>query len=209
MSTAPIPITKRCIQWAWMHWEQGFERFSRARALYSGNYGICKMFVTKYRGPVIACQDGTQVVPGDWIGELHLDNRIILDMLRSRDADGVALRIARLTRSSLRDICAEIRTHPKLGQVKALQGITLLHRGITHGLGFETHPLKQGTFRLLATTYLRLLLAVFHPQAKGRIGPHAGKLVPLRLVMSRDSLLQRFSPARGTSQIGLPHFVEN
>lgn len=198
MQAAATPIFKRWIQYVWMGWERGFERWSRARSLYSGNYGICKMFVTKYRGPVIDCQDGTQIVSGDWVGELHLDNRIILDMLRSQDTNQVALRVARLLRCSMREISSEIKTHPKLGQVKALQGITLLHRGITHGLGFETHPLKQGTFRALTTSYLRLLLSVFHPRNRERIAPHAEKLVPLRLVMSRDALLRRFSPAKQT-----------
>ncbi|WP_334076854.1 YkoP family protein [Paenibacillus sanfengchensis] len=198
MQAAATPIFKRWIQYVWMAWEQGFERWSRARSLYSGNYGICKMFVTKYRGPVIDCQDGTQIVPGDWVGELHLDNRIILEMLRSQNANQVALRVARLLRSSMREICADIETHHKLGQVKALQGITLLHRGITHGLGFETHPLKHGTFRAFTTSYLRLLLSVFHPRNGQRIAPHAEKLVPLRLVMSRNALLRRFSPAKQT-----------
>lgn len=184
---------KRLIQWAWMGWEQWFERFSRARALYSGEYGICKMFVTKYRGPSIACQDGTWLHSGDWVGELHLDNRIIMDLLRTHDANAVALHIARQTRGSMRQICAELKTLPQLSEVKALQGITLLHRGITHGLGFETHPLKKGTLRSLTTSYLRLLLSVFHPRNGARIGPHADKLVPLRLVMSRGALIERFS----------------
>ncbi|MEF2966754.1 polysaccharide deacetylase [Paenibacillus sp. M1] len=195
MQAADATKFKRLIQWVWMGWEQCFEKFGRARALYSGEYGICKMFVTKYRGPSIPCQDGTWIQSGDWIGELHLNNRLILDMLRNHDANQVALRVARLTRGSMRQICAELQTHPQLGQVKALQGITLLHRGITHGLGFETYPLKQGTFRTLTTSYLRLLLTVFHPQNGGRIGPHTEKLVPLRLVMSRKALVQRFSIA--------------
>ncbi|RCX17812.1 hypothetical protein DFP94_108173 [Fontibacillus phaseoli] len=187
---------KRVIQWAWMGWEQWFERFSRARSLYSGEYGICKMYVNKYHGPSISCQDGTWIHAGDWIGELHLDNRLILEMLRIYDANQVALRVARLVRGSMRQICAEIRTLPQLSQVKALQGITLLHRGITHGMGFETHPLKKGTSRSLTTYYLRLLLTVFHPRNGNRIGPHAEKLVPLRLVMTRNALIERFSPAK-------------
>ncbi len=196
MQPAEATHLKRFIQWAWMGWEQWFDRFSRARSLYSGHYGICKMFVIKYRGPSIACEDGTLIRTGDWIGELHLDNRFILDMLRTHDANQVALRVARLTRSSMRQISDEVKNLPQLSQVKALQGITLLHRGITHGLGFETHSLKQGTLRSLTTSYLRLLLTVFHPRNGARIGPHAEKLIPLRLVMSREALIGRFSQSK-------------
>ncbi|GIP51348.1 YkoP family protein [Paenibacillus vini] len=199
MQPANATYLKRFIQWAWMGWEQWFDRFGRARSLYSGHYGICKMFVIKYHGPSIACQDGTLIRTGDWIGELHLDNRFILDMLRTHDANQVALRVARLTRSSMRQISEEVKNLPQLRHVKALQGITLLHRGITHGLGFETHPLKQGTFRSLTTSYLRLLLTVFHPRNGARIGPHAEKLIPLRLVMTRAALIERFSPAPKTA----------
>ncbi|GGH31835.1 YkoP family protein [Paenibacillus segetis] len=184
---------KRSIQGLWMGWERVFEWSTTLRSSYSGNFGICKMFVTKYHGKDIQCEDGTVIQSGDWVGELHLDNHKILHMLQAKGANRVALSVARMARVSLRDICAEMITDPKLSQVKALQGITLLHRGIIHGLGFETHPLERGKFKAFTTSYLRVLLSVFHPSSRERINPHSEKLVPMRLVLSRDSLIDRFS----------------
>lgn len=189
----PVSIIKRAIQWGWMGWERVFEGFSRLRSKYAGEYGICKMFVTKYHGKCMLCEDGTWIHDGDWIGELHLDNRKILSLLQSHEENRVALMIARLTRGAMRQICAEMEKNPQLSQVKALQGVTLLHRGITHGLGFETHQVENGTLRALTTSYLRLLLTVFHPSNRRRVVPHAEKLVPMRLVMTRSALIRRFS----------------
>lgn len=185
-------LIKQAVQGIWMGWERAFELFSRLRSNYAGEFGICKMFVTKYRGKGMQCEDGTWIQDGDWIGELHLDNRQILAMLRTNEENRVALMIARLARSAMRQICAEMQKNPQLSQVKALQGITLLHRGITHGLGFETHQVEQGTFRTLTTSYLRLLLTVFHPSNRKRITGHTDKLIPMKLVMTRTTLIQRF-----------------
>ncbi|WP_372490880.1 YkoP family protein [Paenibacillus mellifer] len=185
-------IIKQVIQGVWMGWERVFELFSRLRSNYAGEFGICKMFVTKYRGKSMQCEDGTWIQDGDWIGELHLDNRQILAMLQSNEANRVALMTARLARSAMRQICAEMQRNPQLSQVKALQGITLLHRGITHGLGFETHRVEQGAFRTLTTSYLRLLLTVFHPSSRKRIDGHTDKLIPLKLVMTRSALIRQF-----------------
>ncbi|MBM6996204.1 polysaccharide deacetylase [Paenibacillus sp. DXFW5] len=185
-------IIKQVIQGVWMSWERVFDLFSRMRSNYAGEFGICKMFVTKYRGKSMQCEDGTWIQDGDWIGELHLDNRQILAMLQSNEANRVALMTARLARSAMRQICAEMQRNPQLSQVKALQGITLLHRGITHGLGFETHRVEQGAFRTLTTSYLRLLLTVFHPSSRKRIDGHTDKLIPLKLVMTRATLIRQF-----------------
>lgn len=185
-------LIKQAVQGIWMGWERAFELFSRLRSNYAREFGICKMFVTKYRGKGMQCEDGTWIQDGDWIGELHLDNRQILAMLRTNEENRVALMIARLARSAMRQICAEMQKNPQLSQVKALQGITLLHRGITHGLGFETHQVEQGTFRTLTTSYLRLLLTVFHPSNRKRITGHTDKLIPMKLVMTRTTLIQRF-----------------
>lgn len=185
---------KRVVQFVWMKWERVFEWSTRMRSVYSGEFGICKMFVTKYHGKRIECEDGTSICSGDWVGELHLDNQKVLLMLQSNDANRVALTIARMARNSMQQICAEIKSNPKLSQVKALQGITLLHRGIIHGLGFEKHEIEAGKFRTLSTSYLRLLIRVFQPGARERIDQHAEKLVPIRLVLTRGMLIKRFSP---------------
>lgn len=61
-------------------------------------------------------------------------------------------------------------------QVKALMGITLLHRGLTHGLGFEQQQMKSGFFTRITTVYLRLLLSAMHPEGRKEL---TGALISL------------------------------
>lgn len=187
-------IRQSIIRPLWMIWEMGFGLLSRLRSVYASDFGICKVMVRKHRGESILCQDGTHVQDGDWIGELHLDNGKVLNLLKTRGSDRAALRVARMASDSMKQIARSTEERPEMSQIKALVGITLLHRGITHGLGFEQHKVKSGIFERLTTSYLRLLLSVMHPEGSKRIDRRKEKLVPIMLVHSRDSLRKRFLP---------------
>lgn len=128
------------------------------------------------------------------IGELHLDNAQVLELLQTRRAERASLIVARRTSEALEQICFAMDAYPEMSRVKAWIGITLLHRGITHGLGFEQLPVNSGMFERLTMFYLRLLLSVMHPEGRKRIGRCKEKLVPLMLVHTRNSLRQRFMP---------------
>ncbi|MCQ6561090.1 polysaccharide deacetylase [Paenibacillus mendelii] len=186
-----------------MMWEKGFQLLSRWRSAHTSQYGICKVMVRRHRGESIACEDGTLISSGDWIGELHLDNDRILYLLQNGGSDRTALIVARSVRDSMKQITVAIDAAPELSQVKALMGVTLLHRGLTHGLGFEQRPLKSGMIKRLSTSYLRLLLSVLHPEGKERIGRRTDRLVPMMLIHTRASLVGRFAQAasrRGVNQ---------
>ncbi|WP_028608862.1 YkoP family protein [Paenibacillus harenae] len=188
---------KTIIRSLWMTWEKGFGYALRWRSPCTLQYGICKLMLKRHSGDRIECQDGTRIRSGDWVGELHLDNGKVLQLLQSGGSDRAALHVARMARDSLRQISDALETKPELSQVKALIGVTLLHRGITHGLGFERHPLRPGAFRRLSTSYLRLLLSAMHPDGTRRIGLRKEQLVPIMLVHTRASLKERFAPAPG------------
>jgi hypothetical protein len=184
---------KAALQSAWMLWEKGFERLSRWRSAWMAQFGICKVVVRQHRGESISCRDGTWIHRGDWVGELHLDNREVLRLLRSAGSERTALLTARLARDSLREISAALESRPELAGVKALVGITLLHRGIVHGLGFERHALESRWFERMTTWYLRILLRIMHPEGGRRIRQRTDKLVPVMLIHTRTALLARFS----------------
>ncbi len=186
-------IRRSIIRPLWMKWEKGFGYLSRLSSSYIAHFGICSVMVKKHRGEIIRCQDGTCIRPGDPIGELHLNNAKVLELLESRGSDRAALAVARMMRDSLKQIDLAIAYRPAMSQIKALVGITLLHRGLTHGLGFERHPVKSGLFERLTTSYLRLLLAVMHPDGQKRIGRRTERLVPVMLVHTRSSLSNRFA----------------
>lgn len=185
-------LLKSCLQSSWMVWEKCFAFFSHFQNLHTLRYGIVTINIKKYQGEPLVCLDETLISKGDLIGELHLDNQAILMLLRTEGPDRAALKIARLARKSMQQINQAFHDRPELKNVKALIGITLLHRGLTHGLGFEERPIASSLFRKLATIYLRLLLSVIHPEGRMRIGKKKERLVPMLLIHSRLSLQSRF-----------------
>jgi len=186
-------IFKKTVRSAWMAWERAFGVVARWSSLHTMQYGICRVMVKKHRGERILCGDGTVIERGDWVAELHLDNAEVLRHVQASGSDRAALRIARSLRSALRDIRAALDEESELMPVKALVGVTLLHRGITHGLGFEQHPIPSKVFEWASTRYLRLLLAALHPEGKDRIAKRTEQLVPMMLIHTRRSLNERFA----------------
>jgi len=175
-------------QRTWMLWEKAMAFVLELTSEYKIEAGMCKLLVKKYRGPGFVCEDGTRIAKGDRIGELHLNNRMVLGLTREHGAERAALRTARLARASLKEIGNELERVPELADVKALVGVTLLHRGLTHGLGFESRRLPSKLFERATAAYLKLLLQFLHPEGLDRSERSKTKLTPAMLVCTRDNL---------------------
>ncbi|KTD84097.1 YkoP family protein [Paenibacillus etheri] len=193
---ASVSFIKLFSQSLWMMWENLFAIVTKFRSQSVWRYGICKLVVLKYHGESIVCKDGHQILPGDWVGELHLDNRQVVQLTRTLGADRAGIRTARMLREAMKEISRELDSNPELSKVQALTGITLLHRGIIHGIGFEQHPIKSKWQRRWFGIYLRFLLRVLHPEGKHRVEDSTEKLSPKMLVLSKQSLKARFAPRR-------------
>ncbi|MBW7456100.1 polysaccharide deacetylase [Paenibacillus sepulcri] len=202
-----LRLRKSSLQTAWMMWERGFEWISNFRSSHTSHFGICKVMIKKHHGESIVCADSTIIHKGNWVGELHLNNKAILTLIKSEGSDRAALMTARLARKSMQQISDAFASQPEFNEVKALIGITLLHRGLTHGLGFEQQPMKSDLFQRITTVYLRLLLSVMHPEGKKRIGRKTEQLIPMMLIHSRASLKNRFAAVKRLpiqDETGLP-----
>ncbi|SMF86912.1 hypothetical protein SAMN05661091_3554 [Paenibacillus uliginis N3/975] len=189
-------LRKTTVQSVWMMWEKTFAFLSYFRVSHKSRFGICTVMLKKHRGQAIVCQDSTVINKGEWVGELHLDNGSILKLIQSEGSDRAALQTARMLRKSMQQINEAFESQSEFREVKALLGITLLHRGLTHGLGFEQQNLKPGVFERITTIYLRLLLSAMHPEGRQRIDRRTEQLVPMLLIHSRASLKNRFSPGQ-------------
>lgn len=137
MMVTSVPFIKLFSQSLWIMWENIFAVITKFRSQSVRRYGICKLVVLKYHGESLVCQDGQRILPGDWVGELHLDNRQIVQLTRTLGADRAGIRTARMLREAMKEISRDLDSNPELSKVNALTGITLLHRGIIHGIGFE------------------------------------------------------------------------
>ncbi|WP_055106813.1 YkoP family protein [Paenibacillus ihumii] len=191
-----LRLLKSFMQATWLVWERGFDYISRFSSLHTSHFGICKVMIKKHQGESIVCADSTIIEKGDLVGELHLNNKMILTMIKSQGSDRTALMTTRLVRKSMQQISEAFTSQSTFSQVKALIGITLLHRGLTHGLGFERQPMKSRLLQRITTAYLRLLLSVLHPEGKNRIGRRTEQLIPMMLIHSRSSLTNHFKTVK-------------
>jgi len=189
-------IAKKALQSVWMMWESVFDWITKLRSASTKQYGICKLVVRRHYGRTLTCYDGHKIGSGDWVGELHLDNRQVLELARTFGADRAGLSTARMLRKAIRQIRLELEFNPELSKIQALTGITLLHRGIIHGIGFEQHPIESKWQRRLYGTYLRLLLSVMHPHGKRRVQQNRELLSPMLLLISTPALKGRFTAAK-------------
>lgn len=189
-----VKARKTRMQSLWLVWEKGFALLSHFRGSHQSRFGICTVLLKKHRGQPIICQDSTVIRHGEWVGEIHLDNEMVVRLIQSEGSDRAALQIARLLRRSMQQIHEAFENQSEYRQVKGLLGITLLHRGLIHGLGFEQRAMKSGFFRWFTTVYLRLLLSALHPDGRERVSRRTEKLVPMQLIHSRASLKNRFAP---------------
>lgn len=178
----------------WMVWERGFDAFCHISSRHVTDYGICKLLIKPHKGASIQCDDGSWIHHGDWVGELHISNHKLNNMLKLKSPERVALETARLGRRALRDISDSLFNGDYKEDIKALIGITMLHRGIIHGAGFELHPLQAGWFQTITTWYLRLLMRAIHPMGKKRVRGEQSKLYPMQLIMPVASLFRRYPP---------------
>ncbi|MEX2104577.1 MAG: polysaccharide deacetylase family protein, partial [Bacilli bacterium] len=133
------------------------------------NNKLLRLRVKTYKGKPITLDDGLTIYKGDRIAELHLDNESLFRMGTSvKSTLQLAIQMIRQVEQLLPQISQLILIHPKYKEVKALFGITMIHRG-TKQLGFTVVDLPKGLFSLITRLYLKLLLAVIHPEGRHRL----------------------------------------
>lgn len=120
----------------------------------------------------------------------------MLELAREVGTDRAGLSTARMLKKAIKQICTELDHNPELGKIRAFTGITLLHRGIIHGIGFEQHPIEAKWQKRLYGSYLRLLLSVIHPDGKRRVQHNREQLSPMMLLISTPALKARFAAAQ-------------
>lgn len=184
---------KKVSQSFWMMWEHVFDYITKYRSDSVWRFGICKLVIRKHYGNSLQCQDGQVLIAGDWVGELHLDNQQVIELSRTMGAERAGLVVARKLRQAMKQIRYALEHNQEIGKIQAIMGITLLHRGLIHGLGFELHPMKTSWSKEFTKLYLRLLLRVLHPEGKQRVKSQENKLVPMTLIMTKQALIQRWA----------------
>lgn len=184
-------IVRKSVLLLWGLWEKTFNKLCGVTAIGQPGENIFRLAVHRYRGPEIILPDGTVLQRGDPVGELHLDNKLLMELNhRTQSIEGLAVHFLRKTQHSLPLLASLAANNPAYRSLKAYQGITLIHRGAGR-LGFcliELPPFLNA----ICTWYLRWLLLVFHPDGLKHIIQYHHKLIPKRIIITRNELLKRY-----------------
>jgi len=188
-----IKWTKKTVVRLWLAWDWLFCKVMAVRTI-DPNVPFFKLRAVKYTGDdPIEFPNGETILKGDKVAELHLDNRMLYQFsLESKSSLQLAAKIIRNTQHGLPHVLRKIETDPKYEGVKGLYGVTLIHRGATQ-LGFTVSELPNGTFAKVSRLYLRMLLYALHPDGTKRTKAREELLVPKRVTMSRQQLMDRYT----------------
>jgi peptidoglycan-N-acetylglucosamine deacetylase len=129
-------------------------RLWRVRPVRPG--ALLQFGVSPYRGRTTVLADGTRVQTGDRILHVHLDNRRLASAQRSNPWE-----LVDMVRRDL-DVLSEEVASGRLGEVKAVRGVTVLARAATRA-GFEIRPLPHTLRWALIRQVLALVVAAYHP----------------------------------------------
>ncbi|RIE03092.1 polysaccharide deacetylase family protein [Cohnella faecalis] len=172
-SVGPV---KRVLVACWMLWEKLFHVTFRLKPIGDGksfNYRV-----RKYSGPVVYLRDGKTLRSGDKIMEMHFENRMLYDMgMNSRSAVHTAIRLVRSVADALPFYARELESLPDRDDVKALYGVSIIHRG-SDGLGFQIFDLPRGMFSWTSDLYLRFMMSIITPEGSKRVRERGTRLHP-------------------------------
>lgn len=174
-------------------WEKLFARLARIQRLSdNGRPTVFRLALRRYRGRPLVLPDGTTLTSRQPVLELHLDNDYLQELAAGAGSpERVALRTLRAVQQSLPALARHIEQNPELSRVRALVGITILHRG-AEKLGFGVYPLTSGWLSRAITFYQRILLRLWHPAGKARIENQQARLEARLLVMSTTTLRELY-----------------
>ncbi|WP_229263773.1 polysaccharide deacetylase family protein [Cohnella cholangitidis] len=178
---------KKVVVSLWMVYEKVFHVVFRLRPVGSGHFFNYR--IRKYSGPPMDLQDNQTLRSGDRIMEIHFENQMLFDLgMKSKSTVQIAIRIIREMEKALPDMARELAVAPKGEQVKALYGVSMIHRG-SESLGYKTFDLPRGLFAWMTNIYLRFLIRVIHPSGNQRVRDRGETMSPRMLIMPRHILL--------------------
>lgn len=186
-------LVRRALTACWMAWERCFNALFRI--VDPGDGSLFHYRIRPYGGAELKLDDGTVIRPKDKIVELHFDNAKLQHMLaNARSLMKVAIYLVREAERSLPALARHLERHADLADVKALYGVSLIHRG-PEAFGFSVIDLPRGPFRFFTTRYLRLLIRVLNPNGGELLRDKQARFYPRVMAMSMEGFLKRYGSA--------------
>ncbi|GGN97303.1 polysaccharide deacetylase family protein [Saccharibacillus kuerlensis] len=184
-----ISPLKKLVVGGWLIYERAFRFVFRLRE--AEDAPLYHFRKTRYSGSPLDLGDGSVLVKGDSIVELHFDNKMLFEFgSRSRSAIQLAILMIRGTEQSFPGIADYIRKDPDMIQAKAIYAVSMVNRG-PEQFGFRIYDLPDGLFARATRLYLKVLLWAIHPSGSARLQEQSEFLVPKVMVMPMETMLTR------------------
>ena len=154
-------VFKRLLAWFWLQYESLFHLVFRLKPV-EGSGGEPSIHYRKvtYNGPPVELKDGTRIVKGDPVAEMHLDNGMLRRLAaRSSSPIAVIIHLIRELETSLPNLAKRVLSDPDTSSVRAIYGVSMLNKGADK-LGFQIFDLPDNLFAKVSRIYLRLLFRV-------------------------------------------------
>lgn len=149
--------------WLWPLLDKIISRRLRIKPLRGDERGIIGIELRRHRAESIQLDDGTIIVPGDLLIELHL-NGIWFLRYRRKAADFTKEQRWEVSSAFVEDLkylAKQTVEGNSNNEFKALRGLTLLHLPAQR-LGFHVRELPQSLRKCLTTFYLAGLRQVYY-----------------------------------------------
>ncbi|MZQ85373.1 polysaccharide deacetylase family protein [Paenibacillus sp. 5J-6] len=187
---APSRLAKKFLVFIWLKWERVFNRLFNIRPIDVDNQ-IFYSRVCKYHGKTIHLGSGEELSSGDLVIELHFNNEKLHQLItESNSMFQLAVKMKQDVQSFLPTLAQHVHLLPE--KVKAIYGITMIHRG-SRQLGFTVTELPKGLFSKLTQLYLKMLLYVLHPNGKDRLKLKSELLSPRIATISTEELYNKYA----------------
>lgn len=171
---------------AWRLWERFASWWWKAPPIPGAPYGIFRLRFTTYGGEAIEFPDGTRVLPGDRVGEFHINNRALVENAQKSRWD-----LLPRAREDLQAL-ARWSQSPDFPTVDAFYGVTLLGRGAAR-LGMVVRPRPVTLYRRFERIYLSGLLLLYSYEGERRYNRGETRAIyPEEVWLTRKELLRRY-----------------
>jgi hypothetical protein len=182
----------------WLAYERVFMKVFKLKTLDEEN-PFFHYRIRPFKGRPIQMYNGDELRRGDLIAELHLDNERLYQLgTESRSHVHLAIKLIRLAQKQLPTM-TEILKRPEFSHVKAIYGISMVHRGVKQ-LGFQVIDMPRGLLYYLTRLYLRFLVSVIHPNGRDRLKENTEELIPKIMIHpSQESFIIKKKDIKTTS----------
>ncbi|GKU75624.1 polysaccharide deacetylase family protein [Paenibacillus sp. L3-i20] len=153
-------VWKKFIISAWLLWERTYHSLYRLKQVGEAKPPTFHYRITKYTGDSVQFAEGGGITKGDSVVELHLDNKMLSGIAAvSKSPLATGIRMLREIEKALPQLANELIKDPLANDIKAVYGVTMIHRGADR-LGFKVIELPDGLFARSTRIYLSILLKV-------------------------------------------------